>query len=138
MDMLELFYTNGVDEQRRQPEQKFRFGNSARDDLMGHMDNRTRRRVGLVAARHITVEEDALPGDEHVIKHDDGIQFLKARPQRVVGDGAPVVHGLPADIAQTWGGAGNGKGKGVGGIFLGTAQQRRGEDHEFISGGERC
>ena len=79
MDMLELFHTNGVDEQRRQPQQEFGFGNGAGDDLMGHVDHRARRRVGLVAAWHITVEEDTLPGDEHVIKHDDGIQFLKAR-----------------------------------------------------------
>ena len=46
MDMLEWFHTKSVDEQRRQPEQKFRFGNRARDDLMGHMDHRARGGVG--------------------------------------------------------------------------------------------
>ncbi len=76
--MLETFRADRVDQRPGQSEQVFTLGNVLHDDLVCHVSDRAGASIGLIAAVHVPIEENALPGNEHVIEHNDSVHLLKS------------------------------------------------------------
>ena len=137
VDVLEFLDTDRVHQHRGKAQQEFGLGDILHHHLMRHVDDGAGSRVSAVAAVHISVEEDALPGDEHVVEDHHRILLFKARAERMVVDVAVVVHRFAAEELQPLGGAGNGKAEGIGRILGIRGEQRRGENEDFVGHGQR-
>ncbi len=86
-----------------------------------------------VAHLHVAVEEDAIPRDQHVVEHADGVGLLEARAERMIpGVLGAVVERLAADEFQALGGAGNAESENVAFRSLTDAGLRI--DQEFVGG----
>ena len=103
---------------------------------MRHVQHGVGAAEDVVAQLHITLEEDALPGDEHVVKDDDGIHLLEAGAERMIEVRAADVKALPTDEPQARRVARDREGVRIRRGIAALLQHGRGEDHDLL--GERC
>ena len=55
---------------------------------------------------NVAVDEDPVPGDEHVVEEDNAVHFFESRSQRMVEMGFSLIEAVSAQEAQALGVAG--------------------------------
>ena len=100
LDVLELLDADRLGQQRDEAEDELRLRARARHDLVGHVRRGAGLGVDRVAELRLPDDEAPLPGNEDVVEHDDRIDLLEARRERMVEVAAAEVEALATEEAQ--------------------------------------
>ena len=123
-------------EQRDEAEDELRLRARARHDLVRHVHGGARLGVDRVAQLRLPDDEAPLPGHEHVVEHDDRVDLLEARRERMVEVAAAEVEALATQEAQAGRVARDRERERVGRVLGRALEHRRGHDEDLV--GERA